>query len=74
MYNFSSAVIPRPLDWPDSTAICGYWFIKEDDKYDPPAGLADFIEKAKASDKKLLYIGFGSALSLLSTTQREQND
>ena len=43
----------------------GYWFLDNsenslDKKWEPPAGLLKFIEKARSQKKKIVYIGFGS--------------
>lgn len=41
--------------------ISGYWFLPaEKDEWIPPAALAAFIERARADEKPLVYIGFGS--------------
>ncbi|KAJ4303770.1 Sterol 3-beta-glucosyltransferase [Kalmusia sp. IMI 367209] len=60
LYNFSPSVVPPPCDWPDWIRVTGYWFLDEGDSYEPPEALAEFIEKARADKKKLVYIGFGS--------------
>lgn len=60
LYNFSPSVVTPPLDFGAQIHITGYWFLDEEDSYDPPAGLLGFIRKAKADGKKLVYVGFGS--------------
>jgi sterol 3beta-glucosyltransferase len=41
--------------------ISGYWFLPaEKEEWVPPADLADFIERTRADEKPLVYIGFGS--------------
>jgi sterol 3beta-glucosyltransferase len=44
--------------------ILGYWFLNDADvgskKWQPSADLINFIDKARKSKKKLVYIGFGS--------------
>ncbi|KAJ3553296.1 hypothetical protein NM688_g3691 [Phlebia brevispora] len=61
LYNFSSAVVPKPLDWSDSKIICGYWFLDNPDlDWTPPQSLIQFMEKARLDSKPLVYIGFGS--------------
>lgn len=52
--------MPRPNDWKDHIYISGYWFLDDNKEWDPPAGLLDFIDKARADGKPLIYIGFGS--------------
>jgi sterol 3beta-glucosyltransferase len=43
----------------------GYWFLDDSEnstakKWEPPANLLEFIDKARAKQKKIVYIGFGS--------------
>ncbi|VDC02382.1 unnamed protein product [Peniophora sp. CBMAI 1063] len=61
IYNFSPAVVPKPLDWGDATTLSGYWFLDNPDlDWTPPEGLLKFMEKAKKDGRPLAYIGFGS--------------
>ncbi|KAG9088898.1 hypothetical protein FS749_001773 [Ceratobasidium sp. UAMH 11750] len=61
IYNFSPAVVPKPLDWKDPITISGYWFLDDADlDWEPSQGLNDFMNKARADNKPLVYIGFGS--------------
>lgn len=61
MYNFSSAVVPHPIDWSDNIAVTGYWFLSSSaEGWEAPEDLKNFIDKAKREDKKIAYIGFGS--------------
>jgi sterol 3beta-glucosyltransferase len=61
IYNFSQAVVPKPLDWGDATAVSGYWFLDNPElNWTPPRNLLDFISKARSDGKALVYIGFGS--------------
>ncbi|KAF8641000.1 hypothetical protein AX17_000645 [Amanita inopinata Kibby_2008] len=64
LYNFSPHIVPPPLDWPEWIRVTGYWFLEDADvsarKWTPPADLVDFIDSAHASNKKIIYIGFGS--------------
>lgn len=61
MYNFSSAVCPKPLDWHDDIEITGYWYLENSDSdWTPPDDLERFIQKAKEDERPLVYIGFGS--------------
>ncbi|KAJ9306398.1 CAZyme family GT1 [Paecilomyces variotii] len=60
LYNFSPSVVPPPLDFPDWIRITGYWFLNEGDDWQAPRELTDFIQRARADGKKLVYIGFGS--------------
>lgn len=85
LYNFSSILVPTPLDWPEWIRVTGlpslhpikcaltvslyrrtigYWFLDDADvsakKWTPPPELLKFIDTARAANKKLVYIGFGS--------------
>lgn len=46
------------------TSRLGYWFLDDADvsskKWTPPSGLVEFIELARKTKKKIVYIGFGS--------------
>ncbi|KAK5082338.1 Sterol 3-beta-glucosyltransferase [Lithohypha guttulata] len=60
LYNYSPHVVPPPLDYSDWVRVTGYWFLDEGADYQPPQELVDFMQKARADSKKLVYIGFGS--------------
>ncbi|CAL5870289.1 uncharacterized protein PFLUO_LOCUS4524 [Penicillium psychrofluorescens] len=60
LYNYSPSVVPPPLDYPDWIRITGYWFLNEGSTWTPPKELSDFITRARADGKKIVYIGFGS--------------
>ncbi|CCO32951.1 sterol 3beta-glucosyltransferase [Rhizoctonia solani AG-1 IB] len=61
IYNFSPAVVPKPLDWKDPITISGYWFLDDADlNWKPTQELTDFMNKARQDNKPLVYIGFGS--------------
>jgi sterol 3beta-glucosyltransferase len=61
IYNFSPAVVPKPLDWSDSTVISGYWFLDNPDlDWTPPESLLEWMDKARADGKPIVYVGFGS--------------
>ena len=60
LYNFSPSVVSPPLDYSDWIRVTGYWFLDEASNWMPPEGLSNFIQKARADGKKLVYIGFGS--------------
>ncbi|KAA8566116.1 hypothetical protein EYC84_008719 [Monilinia fructicola] len=60
LYNFSPSVVVPPLDYSDWIRVTGYWFLDEGSKYTPPKDLDDFIKKARADGKRLVYVGFGS--------------
>ncbi|KDN52001.1 glycosyltransferase family 1 protein [Tilletiaria anomala UBC 951] len=61
LYNFSGAVVPIPNDWDDHVCVSGYWFLDTlQNEWEAPLELIDFLEKAKADGKKIVYCGFGS--------------
>jgi len=61
IYNFSQAVVPKPLDWGDATAVSGYWFLDNPELgWAPPQTLVDWMMKARVDGKPIVYIGFGS--------------
>ena len=60
LYNFSPSVVVPPLDYSDWIRVTGYWFLDEGPAFKPPKELTDFISKARADGKKIVYIGFGS--------------
>lgn len=60
LYNFSPSVVSPPLDYSDWVRVTGYWFLDEGANFTPPKDLTDFIAKARADGKKLVYVGFGS--------------
>ncbi|KAF8208904.1 hypothetical protein K438DRAFT_1917258 [Mycena galopus ATCC 62051] len=62
IYNFSQGVVPKPLDWGDATTVSGYWFLDnpEGANWTPPPDLVEWMAKARADGKAIVYIGFGS--------------
>lgn len=65
IYNFSPSLVPRPLDWFEWIHVTGFWFLDNPDnssskKWEPPEDLVAFIRRARASKRKLVYIGWGS--------------
>ncbi|KAF7979675.1 hypothetical protein HWV62_41673 [Athelia sp. TMB] len=61
IYNFSTAVVPKPLDWADTTIVSGYWFLDNPDpEWFPPPSLVEWMAKARVDEKPIVYIGFGS--------------
>lgn len=55
LYAFSPTLLARPADWPELAQITGQWVLEEGEEWQPPAGLAKFLEGGEA-----VYIGFGS--------------
>ncbi|KAJ4286192.1 Sterol 3-beta-glucosyltransferase [Collariella sp. IMI 366227] len=68
LYNFSPYVVPPPLDYSDWIRVTGYWFLDEGrgqgegEKWQPPGELVEFIARARAEGKRVVYVGFGSIL------------
>jgi UDP:flavonoid glycosyltransferase YjiC (YdhE family) len=59
---FSTHVLPRPADWPDSSQVTGYWFLDEG-QWKPSQELSEFL----AAGPKPIYVGFGSMVSSNAT-------
>lgn len=59
---FSRHVLPRPVDWPSSSLVTGYWFLDEP-QWRPPEALHEFL----AAGPKPVYVGFGSMVSSNAT-------
>ncbi len=55
LYAYSPHVVPVPRDWGSDVLVSGYWFL-DDEKWQPSAALAAFLDAGKAP----IYIGFGS--------------
>ena len=60
LYNFSPSVVVPPLDFSDWIRVTGYWFLDEASDWSPPNALIQFIARARADEKRVVYIGFGS--------------
>jgi sterol 3beta-glucosyltransferase len=56
VHGYSRHVVPQPEDWPDTYHTAGYFFLDEDDRWQPPADLLEFIEDGQPP----ICIGFGS--------------
>ena len=56
LYGYSPHVLPTPRDWDSNCRVTGYWFLDEPEGWNPPDGLADFLE----AGPKPVYVGFGS--------------
>ncbi|MGX6603833.1 glycosyltransferase [Micromonosporaceae bacterium Da 78-11] len=55
-HGFSTAVVPRPADWPAALRITGYWWPARPAGWQPPPALTDFL----AAGPPPVFIGFGS--------------
>jgi sterol 3beta-glucosyltransferase len=56
LYGFSSAVVPRPPDWPAWVELCGYWTLPADLRWQPDRRLVEFLAAGPAP----VFVGFGS--------------
>jgi sterol 3beta-glucosyltransferase len=56
LHGYSEFVSPRPGDWPDTAHITGYWFLDQNDGWQPSVALVDFLKAGEAP----VYVGFGS--------------
>lgn len=53
---FSTAVVPRPADWPPHVHVTGYWLLEPEPGWAPQPELVDFL----AAGPPPVYVGFGS--------------
>lgn len=56
IHGFSSSVVTRPDDWPQTARICGYWHNKDAENYEPSVELLAFLSAGSPP----VYVGFGS--------------
>ena len=56
LHFYSTAVVPRPQDWPDCVRVTGYWFLDSPEPWEPSAALKAFLDRPDPT----VYIGFGS--------------
>ena len=56
LHGFSRHMIPRPEDWPETAIVTGYWFLDQDEGWNPPHDLNEFLSKGEPP----VYFGFGS--------------
>jgi sterol 3beta-glucosyltransferase len=52
----SNYVFPRPEDWPEHVHNTGYWFLEDEQDWEPSIELLDFLNDGPPP----VYIGFGS--------------
>jgi len=60
LYTYSPHVLPSPSDWPSEYAACGYLFLDDAARWQPPPALQAFLE----AGEKPLGIGFSSMVGL----------
>ncbi len=56
LMGYSPHVVPHPEDWPAHFHTTGYWFLEEEDDWEPPEGLQAFL----AEGERPISVGFGS--------------
>lgn len=56
---YSPSVLPKPKDWPSTYHVPGFWFLENEQSWQPPSDLLDFLDAGKPP----IYIGFGSMVS-----------
>lgn len=56
LYGCSSALVPRPADWPENAELCGAWHLPPPTDWQPPESLAQYLSAGEPP----VYIGFGS--------------
>ena len=49
-------MLPVPSDWSDDVAVTGYWFLGDEENWQPDDRLRTFLESGEAP----VYVGFGS--------------
>lgn len=53
---YSRHIAPHPADWPDNIYTTGFWFLDEEQAWQPPGALLQFLQAGEPP----IYIGFGS--------------
>jgi UDP:flavonoid glycosyltransferase YjiC (YdhE family) len=56
IHGYSPHVVPHPEDWPSNFHTAGYWFLDENEQWQPPGNLLDFL----GAGSPPVAIGFGS--------------
>ncbi|MBC8442066.1 MAG: glycosyltransferase family 1 protein [Deltaproteobacteria bacterium] len=56
LHGFSRHIIPPPEDWDKTATVTGYWFLNQDENWNPPKSLTDFLSRGEPP----VYFGFGS--------------
>jgi sterol 3beta-glucosyltransferase len=59
LHAVSPAVLPRPVDWPATARVTGYWFADPPPVAEPVEPGLDALMPA-GSDQPLVFVGFGS--------------
>ncbi len=56
LYAYSQTVLPRPIDWDESSVVTGYWFLDAPVDWQPDPALVKFLQTGSPP----VYVGFGS--------------
>lgn len=56
IYAYSPNVLPKPADWDSSILVSGYWFLDDEEHWQPPGELSKFLDQGEQP----IYVGFGS--------------
>lgn len=56
VYGFSRYVISPPEEWAGRATVSGYWFLNQDEAWEPPQSLSKFLSNGEPP----IYFGFGS--------------
>lgn len=56
LHTYSSKIVPQPLDWPSNFYTTGYCFLDEDNEWQAPTELKEFLD----TDQVVISVGFGS--------------
>ena len=67
LYPISPHVVPVPADYPPHVHMTGYWFLDEENTWQPEPELVEFLE----AGAKPIYVGFGS-MSAVNSKKRTQ--
>jgi UDP:flavonoid glycosyltransferase YjiC (YdhE family) len=60
---YSKCLIPRPNDWPENEFMVGPIISEENEDFQAPDDLQEFLNKWQ--DDKIIYIGIGSMMSIM---------
>lgn len=56
LHAYSPAISPRPLDWPETTVVTGFWRLDDITNWQPDADFRAFLDAGEPP----IYLGFGS--------------
>jgi sterol 3beta-glucosyltransferase len=59
LLSYSELMLPRPVDWPETVHVTGFWYMNAQPEWTPSRELEDFLEKHPAP----LLVGFSSQVA-----------